>query len=225
MKTSVVMRRKFNGMDIRQNSKTSFLNLNDLLNVYLVENPFSWKGIQKYMDLSQTKEFAEVIRESQLEASNQNTPKSGELVVPLVEPLQVIETKRGKNGGTWVHPYLFLDFAMWLNPRFKLWAMSIIEDKLIQLRNEAGDRFKEMQQALKISGAVSPRDFAKEAAMINRIVFNGATKEQRDKANESQLDLLNKLQKFNGHLIGKGVSFYLREKECQNFVKFYQFIK
>lgn len=225
MKTLAIMQRPFNGMVIRQNSQTGFLNLNDLLSVFLKENPGSSKAIDQFMGLSQTKEFADTIRESLLEAKKQNTKENGELVLPLVEPQTVVETKRGKHGGTWAHPYLFLDFAMWLNPRFKLWAMSIIEDKLIELRNEAGDKFKEMQSALKIAGAVSPREYAKEITMINRLVFNGATKEQRDSATIEQLDLLNKLQKYNAHLIGQGRNFTLRQKECENFIKFYAFIK
>jgi hypothetical protein len=225
MQTAVIMQRPFNGKIIRQNSKTGFLNLNDLMECYLRDNPESSKRIDQFMDLTQTKEFAETIRESLLEAKNQNTKESGDFVLPLTEPINVIYTKRGKHGGTWTHPYLFLDFAMWLNPKFKLWAMSIIEDKLIELRNEAGDRFKDMNKSLKLAGAVSPRDFARETTMINKIVFNGATKEQRDSANTEQLDLLSKLQKYNGHLIEQGTSYVLGEKECQNFVKFYKFIK
>ena len=225
MKTSVIMHRPFNGKIIRQNSKTGFLNLNDLMDCYLKDNPDSPKRISKFMELAQTQEFAETIRESLLEDINQNTPKKGEFVLPLTEPQIVIETKKGKNGGTWTHPYLFLDFAMWLNPKFKLWAMSIIEDKLIELRNEAGDRFKEMSKALKLTGAVSPREFAREATMLNRIIFGNATAGQRNEATVDQLNLLSKLQKYNGHLIEKKMSFALREKECQNFVKFYNFIK
>lgn len=218
------MQRQFNGKVIRQNSKSEFLNLNDLMDSYLIENPISSKRIDKFLEMKQTKEFAETIREAELEAKSLNTPKRGDLVLPLTEPVRVIETKRGKNGGTWVHPYLFLDFAMWLNPRFKLWAMSIIEDKLLKLRNEAGDKFKEMQTALKLTGAVSPREFAREASMINDIVFNGK-KEQRDTATEEKLNLLNKLQKYNAHLISQGITFPLRRKECENFVKFYEIIR
>jgi len=226
MKTAVVMQRQFNGVVIRQNSKSGFFNLNDLFSCYIKANPNGAKRIDKYLGLNQTKEFAETIREAELEkANNLNTPKTGDLLLPIVEPPKVIETKRGKNGGTWIHPYLFLDFAMWLNPKFKLWAMSVIEDKLIELRNEAGNRFKEMNQALKISGAVSPREYAKEATMINRIVFDGKTKDQRNNARENELDFLNKIQKYNAHLIEKGLSFSLREKECLNFRKFYEFIK
>lgn len=222
MKTVAIMQRQFNGVAIRQNSKTGFFNLNDLYECYKEEDPDGKKRIDKYLDYSVTKEFVEALREAELEKVK--SPSQGEFILPLVDEIKVIETKRGVNGGTWVHPYLFLDFAMWLNPKFKLWAMSVIEDKLIELRNEAGDRFKEMNQALKASGATSPREYAMEAKMINEIVFDGKTKEQRNKANEQELDLLNKLQKYNAHLINLGKSPSLRKQECANFKKFYNFI-
>lgn len=224
MKTAVIMQRDFNGRKIRQHSKTGFLNLNDLHDAFIENNPKSTKKVENYTRLRQTQEFAEVLRESLLDAKNQNTHKNGEFVLPLIKPITVIETKRGKNGGTWVHPYLFLDFAMWLSPHFKLWAISIIEDKLIELRNEAGDKFKEMNKALKASGACSPREFANEAVMINKLVFD-ATGGRRNEATQDELELLNRLQKYNAHLIDQGVNFSLRSKECQNFVKFYEFIK
>lgn len=225
MKTAVIMQRQFNGKAIRQHSKTGFLNLNDLMDCYLADNPKSKKKVENYTRLKQTSEFADTIRESLLQAKKQNTHNNGDLVLPLVEPISVMETKRGKNGGTWMHPYLFLDFAMWLNPKFKLWAMSIIEDKLIELRNEAGDKFKDMMASLKLTGASSPREYMKECSMINALVFQSVAKEQRNTATQAQLSLLNKLQKYNAHLIDKGMSFMARKRECENFIKFYEFIK
>jgi hypothetical protein len=226
MKTAAIMQRPFNGKVIRQNSKNGFLNLNDLLECHLKDNVDSWKSIDKYIALAQTKEFAETIREAELEqANNLNTPKSGEFILPTIKPIDVFEVKRGRNGGTWAHPYLFLDFAMWLSPKFKLWAMSIIEDKLIELRNEAGDRFKDMMKALKATNAVSPREYAKEASMINFIVFQKTGGKPRDEATSEELDLLNKLQKYNARMIDQGRPFHIRQKECENFARFYNLIK
>lgn len=226
MKTAVVMQRQFNGKSIRQNTKTNFFNLNDLLECHLNDNPKSTKRLDNYMKLAQTKEFAETIREAELEkAENVNPYNSRDLLLPSIQPTTVFEIKRGKNGGTWAHPYIFLDFAMWLSPKFKLWAMSVIEDKLIALRNEAGDRFKDMMKALKASGAVSPREYAKEAAMINEIVFQKRTGKPRDEAVQDELDMLNKLQKYNARMIDQGRTFIIRKKECENFARFYNLIK
>ena len=85
MKTSVVMQRQFNGKIIRQNSKTEFLNLNDLMECFLEDNPTSSKRIDKFLDMKQTKEFAETIREAELEAKSLNTTNSGDFVLPLIE--------------------------------------------------------------------------------------------------------------------------------------------
>lgn len=216
MKTAQIMQRDFKGLQIRQNTKNGFFNLNDLYDVYINNNPGGKKRIDKYLEFSQTREFAETLLEAELEkAENLNTLEKG-IMIPTELP-SVIETKRGKYGGTWVHPYLFLDFAMWLNPKFKLWAMSVIEDKLIQVRNEAGDLFKEMNQALKASGAVSPSEYSKEAVMINQIVY-GSNRGRRNESSIEELTLLNKLQKYNAYMIDKKFPFSIREKSCKQFV-------
>ena len=38
--------------------------------------------------------------------------------------------KGGRNSGTWMHRYLAIDFAMWLDPYFKYWVISTIEEIL-----------------------------------------------------------------------------------------------
>jgi len=47
---------------------------------------------------------------------------------------------RGKNGGTWMHPILFIDFAMWINPKFKVKVLKFLHDKLIKHRIDTGDK-------------------------------------------------------------------------------------
>ncbi len=69
-----------------------------------------------------------------------------------------------------------------------------------------------------------PREYAREAKLINRLVFGEHSSGLRNIANQEQLLLMNKLQKYNAHLIDMGRSYSLREKECENFCKFYRFI-
>ena len=38
--------------------------------------------------------------------------------------------KGGRNSGTWMHRFLAIDFAMWLDPYFKYWVISIVEEIL-----------------------------------------------------------------------------------------------
>lgn len=66
----------------------------------------------------------------------------------LKERNSVVLQSRGKSGGTWMHPLLFIDFAMWVNPTFKVKVLRFVYDQLIQYRNDAGDSYKEMTSAI-----------------------------------------------------------------------------
>ena len=63
-------------------------------------------------------------------------------------PKSIVVVTRGKNGGTWMTPLMFLDFAMWLNPAFKVKVLKFVQDEMIKFRNEAGDNHKEMASAI-----------------------------------------------------------------------------
>jgi len=207
MKTEVIMQRPINGFDVRQNSKTLFFNANDLLDIYNKTTGQN-KRIQNYLDNESTKDFLN----SLAKAENQNNSNQSDLEYGL------IETKRGKFGGTWVHPYLFIDFAMWLSSDFKVTVIRWVYDNLIKLRHEAGDTFKEVNEALfEAKPNTPPFEYANEAKMINRICFGSCNVGQRNLATEKQLDLLKRLQVADVKLIQKGKRYYEREQELYKF--------
>lgn len=216
MKTPQIMQRSLNGMIVRQNHKTSMFNANDLLEAYNAQNKSAPKRLDYYTKTKATQEYINVIRE-QL-AKNSNTSKSSKLEFPLalaVDESEVIKTSRGRvNGGTWMHPYLFLDFAMWLSPEFKYQCMVWLHDQLIKFRDEAGDTFKEVNLAL---GQQRQIVYIEEARMINGLVFDSAKGGQRNEATEEQLELLNKLQKADVKLIKQGLTFDQRKRNLTIF--------
>lgn len=61
---------------------------------------------------------------------------------------QLVVTKRGNGGATWVHPWIFVDMAMWYNPAFKVKIIKWLTDNLLLARDYSGDSFKEMMQVL-----------------------------------------------------------------------------
>lgn len=71
----------------------------------------SEKRIQHYWENANTQEFLEAL-EMELSLNSRN-----------VGELKIIETRKGKYGGTWVCPEIFVDIAMWLNPTFKAKVM------------------------------------------------------------------------------------------------------
>lgn len=73
-------------------------------------------------------------------------------------------SSRGKNGGTWMHPILFIDFAMWINPSFKYDVIKFVYDEMIRYRNEAGDAYRELSSAIM---KIVPKDFMPKAMQKN----------------------------------------------------------
>lgn len=59
------------------------------------------------------------------------------------------KASRGANAGTWMHPLLFIDFAMWLNPTFKVKVLKFVQDEMIKFRNLAGDSYPSMCKAVR----------------------------------------------------------------------------
>ena len=59
-----------------------------------------------------------------------------------------VKNSRGRSGATWVHPMLFLKYMMFLSPSFEYRALKMVQDNLIQLRNETGDARKTLATAI-----------------------------------------------------------------------------
>lgn len=210
MKTAVIMQREMNGLQVRQSSGNQFFNATDLIELYNNRTGEN-KRIQNYLDNEASKRFLSTLAQ----AENQNNSNSGDFENGLMI------TKRGKNGGTWMHPYLFIDFAMWLSPEFKVTVIRWVYDNLIQFRHEAGDSFKEVNETLFEAAPSSPPFvYAHEANMINKLVFGTPKAGQRNLASEDQLTLLKILQKADIKLIKEGKDYFERFQELLKLKKY-----
>ena len=130
MKTQVIMKRMLFGSEIAQQSKTEFFSATDLAkagNEWRRKNGLSTFNLSQYIASKGFKEF-----------SDELSAKYGE----------VINIGRGRNSGTWVHPLLFIDIALAINPKLKVEVYEWLFDNLIKYRNDSGDSYKEMAAAL-----------------------------------------------------------------------------
>lgn len=134
------------------------------------------KDLDDFLGNKMTKEYIKVIESRE----NLNTHKGGDL--------KVVKSTRGKFGGTWMHPFLFIDFAMWLNVEFKYEVIKFVYDQLIQYRIEAGDTYREM--AAEIAKISKKEDITYNitnvASAINIIVYGRHQREIRNKEAEEQ---------------------------------------
>lgn len=93
------------------------------------------------------------------------------------------KTSKGKDGGTWMHPILFVKFAMWLNPRFEYHVLKFVADQMIKYRNDAGDAYRELSSAV---ATIVPRNemkakMRKVGEAVNWVIFNAHEKMLRNK--------------------------------------------
>src|SRR5574344_1685939 len=174
MKTNVTMTRKMGNFDVFQRTSDGMFNATALLKQWNEFN-HSNKELKEYFKLNSTNEFANTIAKRE----NLNGGKSTYL------------TLRGKyNGGTWMHPMLFIDFAMWINPEFKYDVLKFVYDQLIKYRNDAGDSYKTMCNAIaKISSKDSLMENIQYVARANNwIIWNNHERAIRNtKADENKL--------------------------------------
>jgi hypothetical protein len=138
-------------------------------------------------------------------------------------------TRKGKNGGTWMHPKLGVAFARWLDVDFAVWADGQIE-RIIhgtpeqtdwkRLRHEAASSYKVMSDVLLESRQEQGKDtkpyhYANEAKLVNWALTGAYRPLDRAALSTADLDLLAKLESKNAVMIAMGASRELRKEILQ----------
>ena len=185
MKTNQIMVRQMGNLEVHQRTKDGYFNATVLLKQWNKLNGTK-KEIASFLKMDQTKAFLEVL----VNEEGLNTAKSPYLAT------------RGKQGGTWMHPILYIKFAMWINPRFEYFALKFIHDQLIEVRRSAGDNYIGLTSAL---GRYNDTDYAKVAQALNYIVFGRHQSGIRNFATQSQLEELDRLQQQFAFAIDMGL--------------------
>lgn len=212
MITNQVMKRPMGNFLVEQRTKDSMFNATNLLKQWN-EASGEKKEITKFFDNDNTKEFISAL----MEEENLNTQNSAYLKA------------RGKNGGTWMHPILFVKFAMWLNPRFEVQVIKFVYDQMLKYRNDAGDAYKELGSSISkiVSKKFMPAAMCKIAKAINCVVFGKHEHEMRNKQGEEvkQYELFN-MERQVAMLINDGflksynhVLEYLRKKYSEKYLQ------
>lgn len=184
MKTNQIMIRPLGDFKVKQRTKDGFFNATDLIKQWNEAKGMK-KEINDYLGNKSTEEFIEeLIKEESLDKGNYPYVKS--------------RASRGDNAGTWMHPLLFLDFAMWLNPRFKVKVLKFVQDEMIRFRHLAGESYSTMCKAVRTLFS-DDKDFKEKiqvlARSLNIIVYGKHEHEMRNKiAKESKIRELYELQ-------------------------------
>lgn len=180
------MVRKMGSFDILQRTKDGYFDANALLNQWNSKKENPERKMSRFLESPKTIEFINEI---------QNDTPSTEMHFGSITAFYLKKGRNTSKGRTkdevWMHPYLFIDFAMWLNPKFKLSVIKFIYDQLIQERTLAGDNYKTLSSSIvKLKGY----SFQEVAKAIQWIVYNKIGKELRQTATQEQLQEINDIQ-------------------------------
>lgn len=170
MKTEVVMQRELFGMPISQKSKSEFFSATDLAkagNKWRVQNDLPMFNHKAWFQQKNVQEFI-----AELEKTEGTVKISG----------------RGNKSHTWVHPLLFLDMALSINPRLKVEVYKWLYDSLLRYRNESGDSYKKMCGAL-FAHEKNKEYFRKRTMLLASKIKEICNVRDWQKATEKQLKL------------------------------------
>lgn len=182
---------------ITQRTNDGKFDCTNLLAQWNSANKNNTKKIGDYLRLKETREFVRALMEEpEFKDGNSHLLEKADY---KDFPKSIVVVTRGKNGGTWMTPLMFLDFAMWLNPAFKVKVLKFVQDEMIKFRNEAGDNHKEMASAIQkiVSKDFMPVAMKKVSEALNWIVFNQHEKMIRNKfgTKTNNVNLLNSRKK------------------------------
>ena len=194
MKTNQIMIRDDNRFV--QRTKDGYFNATVLLNNWNFKNFNKKKDITKYKRNKGTLEFIEQLKGEGIEK-------------PYIS----------SNKGTWMHPKLFIDFAMWLSVEFKSIVIDYVLDGLIKTRNDAGDYYNEMTAVI-LDVYVSYYNrkppayvYINEARLVKSLVTD--PDKPRNEMTEQELSNITQLQKFNSLLLKKRIGKVARIKQLK----------
>ena len=134
MITNQIMKRPLADFTVEQRTKDGYFCLTGLLNNWNLKMGPK-KELKDYFENKATQEFVKALADEE----NLHGDKS-----PYVKS----KARLDRGGGTWGHPLLFIDFAMWLNPHFKVKVLKFVSDQMLTYRNEAGDAYKQLSSAM-----------------------------------------------------------------------------
>lgn len=207
MTTNQIMVRKMGQFDILQRTKDGFFNATYLAEQWRKCNNHKDKRVEDYLSKLDTQVLIDEIIKSEIESSMGDTSGKSDY-----QPVSISRVKDSSFNGrkkkiVYMNPYLFLDFAMWLNPEFKLQVLKFCSDRMLDFRNEAGDAYKRLsasvQKLIENDQSLNMRKcMEKVAEALNWIVFNSHESEMRNQhGDEKKMEELFRLEQKLSDLI------------------------
>lgn len=184
MKTNQVMIRHIGDFELPQRTIDGYFNASRLVSQWNNVEGNPKRDISKYLSQGPTKELIRTI----VEKEGFSFPTdSGKLDNQIVKTITYRKASVGRaRKDYFLHPVLFIDFAMWISPFFKYDVIKFAYDQMIAYRNEAGDAYKALGAAVSkiVDNGFLRIAISNISKAVNWVVFNRHEKMIRNKFGE-----------------------------------------
>jgi len=203
MKTNQIITRKMGDFNVYQQTKDAYFDASALLQQWNM-NRKTKKSMPEFLRIKPTKEFIDELgKELKMNDTDYNQHQEPTLIYTIKG--RTLKGKGSTPDKVWMHPYLFIKFAMWLNPRFEVQVIKFVYDQLITLRNQIGDGYKEFSNACAKIGCVTPEDYKTMARCLNCAVLGKERQSrQRNELNEKEADEIDKISNLFVSAVNNG---------------------
>lgn len=168
---------------VTQRTKDGYFDGGELIRQWNSVEGNEQRKMESFLNAVSTGKFIEaLIADANDGDLGQNCPKIDNQVVKRTKIKEKGKSGRPKEQ-IWMHPFLFIKFAMWINPRFEVKVIRFVYDEMIKFRNLAGDAYPSMCRAVR---SILPEDVFREkikdlARSLNIIVYGKHESEIRNK--------------------------------------------
>lgn len=198
MKSNQIMKRPMGQFEVLQRTCDSYFDGNALLSQWNSVSGNSTRRIAKFFNEEGVKSFIEALKEDLSQSA-----KRYDAEIQVVKEIKGRNTTRGRTKDqVWMHPYLFIKFAMWLNPKFEVQVIKFVYDELIKNRHLAGDNYNVLTSAI---ATLPDSDYKQVATAIQWIVFNRTGKNLRQQATQEQLREISEIEHSLAFSINMGM--------------------
>lgn len=175
------------------------------------------KGVDNQDDANTTKKWY-LESSDGLSATAPNTSQKVGLDSLSKERLRLVvatsKARSDRGGGTWMHPLLFIKFAMWLNPRFEVKVLKFVRDKMLEYRDDAGEAYKALASAV---ARIVPEGRMREvmstvARGINYVLWNAHSDGERNR--HATDEEMRRLHGYERHLAATIDDGFIRSEEA-----------
>lgn len=192
------MKRPMGQFEVLQRTCDSYFDGNALLSQWNAVSGNSTRRIAKFFNEEGVKSFIEALKEDLSQSAERYDAE-----IQVVKEIKGRNTTRGRTKDqVWMHPYLFIKFAMWLNPKFEVQVIKFVYDELIKNRHLAGDNYNVLTSAI---ATLPDSDYKQVATAIQWIVFNRTGKNLRQQATQDQLREISEIEHSLAFSINMGM--------------------